>query len=36
VRTGEPKPDELKAIDSYIRQIEGGKPWKPKFERSPT
>jgi|GEM_PF-2366657 hypothetical protein len=26
VRTGEPKPDELKAIESYIRQIEGGKP----------
>lgn len=25
-RPGEPRPDELKAIESYIRQIEGGNP----------
>jgi hypothetical protein len=25
-RSGEPKTDELRAIESYIRQIEGGRP----------
>ncbi len=25
-RPGEPRPDEIKAIEGYIRQIEGGRP----------